>query len=197
MTRPAIRIAQGLPAELRAEAAALYWQAFGGKLGRVLGPEDAALRFLTRVMRADHCLTAIDAQGHLVGLAGFKTPEGSFAGGTHADLRAVYGRFGGRWRGLLLRLLGNEVDNRRFLLDGLCVARGARGQGVGTALLEAIVAEARARGYPAVRLDVVDTNWRAKALYERRGFVIDHTVGIGPLRLIFGFKSAHTMVRAV
>ena len=122
MTRRGIRIEQGLPDALRAEAAALYWQAFGGKLGRVLGPEDLALRFLTRVMRADHCLTAIDADGHLVGLAGFKTRHGSFAGGSEADLRAIYGQIGGRWRGLLLRLLGNEGDNRRFLLDGLCVA---------------------------------------------------------------------------
>lgn len=197
MTRRGIRIEQGLPDALRAEAAVLYWQAFGGKLGRVLGPEDLALRFLTRVMRADHCLTAIDAEGHLVGLAGFKTRHGSFAGGSEADLRAIYGQIGGRWRALLLRLLGNEVDNRRFLLDGLCVTRGARGQGVGTALLEAIVAEARARGYPAVRLDVVDTNWRAKALYERRGFVVARTAEIGPLRLIFGFNAAHTMVRTV
>lgn len=197
MTKGDFHIERGLPDALRAEAAALYWQAFGGKLDRVLGPEPQAIRFLTRVMRADHCLSALDAQGNLVGLAGFKTRRGSFAGGTEADLRAIYGPIGGRWRALLLRLLGNEIDNKRFLLDGLCVSRGLRGQGVGSALLEAIVAEARVRGYPAVRLDVVDTNWRAKALYERRGFVVDRTAGIGPLRLIFGFNAAHTMVRPV
>ena len=197
MTRRDIRIELGLPDHLRAEAAALYWQAFGGKLGRVLGPQPQAIRFLTRVMRADHCLTAIDGDGRLVGIAGFKSPGGSFAGGSESDLRAIYGPIGGRWRGLVLRLLGNEIDNKRFLLDGLCVARSVRGQGVGTALLEASVAEARTRSYPAVRLDVVETNWRAKALYERRGFVLDRTAGIGPLRLIFGFNAAHTMVRTV
>lgn len=192
-----ITIRHGLPEHLRPEAAVLYWQAFGGKLGRVLGPEDKALEFLRRVMRADHCLTAFDAHDRLVGLAGFKTTRGSFAGGTDADLRAVYGPFGGRWRAMVLRLLGNEVDTTRFLLDGLCVSDAARGQGVGTLLLEAIVAEGRARGYRAVRLDVVDTNDRARALYERRGFVIDRTEGIGPLRLIFGFRAAHSMIRAI
>ena len=55
MTRASFCIERGLPDHLRAEAAALYWQAFGGKLGRVLGPEEAALRFLTRVIRADQC----------------------------------------------------------------------------------------------------------------------------------------------
>ena len=192
-----IHIRFGLPEDHRAEAAVLYWQAFGSKLGRVLGPEPMALRFLQRVMRADHCLTAMDDDGHLLGLAGFKTPVASFAGGSLADLRAVYGLVGGFWRGLLLQLLGREVDNQRFLLDGLCVSDQARGQGVGTALLEAVVAEARQRGYRAVRLDVVDTNPRARALYERRGFVLDRTAGIGPLRLVFGFRAAHTMVRPI
>lgn len=192
-----IQIHHGLPDPLRPQAAALYWQAFGGKLGRVLGPEPLALAYLTRVIRADHCLTALAPDGTLLGLAGFKTPAASFAGGSEQDLRATYGRLGGTWRALILRLLGNEVDNERFLLDGLCVSSQARGNGIGTALLEAIVAEGRARGYPAVRLDVVDTNWRARALYERRGFVLDRTEGIGPLRLIFGFKAAHTMVRTV
>ena len=192
-----IHIRFGLPEDHRAEAAALYWQAFGSKLGRVLGPEPMALRFLQRVMRADHCLTAMDDDGRLLGLAGLKTPAASFAGGSLADLRSVYGLVGGFWRGFLLQLLGREVDNQRFLLDGLCVSDQARGQGVGTALLEAVVAEARQRGYRAVRLDVVDTNPRARALYERRGFVLDRTAGIGPLRLVFGFRAAHTMVRPI
>ena len=192
-----IRIEQGLPEYLRAEAAVLYWQAFGGKLGRVLGPDAKALAYLERVMRADHCLTAYDRSGLLVGLAGFKSAQGSFAGGSEADLRAVYGPIGGRWRAQLLRLLGNDADSSRFLLDGLCVSDTVRGQGVGTLLLEAIVAEGRARGYSAVRLDVVDTNARARALYERRGFVVDRTEPIGPLRLIFGFSAAHTMIRPI
>jgi ribosomal protein S18 acetylase RimI-like enzyme len=190
-----IRIEQGLPDHFRQEAALLYWQAFGPKLGRVLGPDRLALVYLQRVMRADHCLTAYDTEGALVGLAGFKTPKGSFAGGSTDDLRAVYGPIGGRWRTRVLQLLGNDGDTERFLLDGLCVSDSVRGQGVGTALLEAIVEEGRRRGYGAVRLDVVDTNERARALYERRGFVVDRTEAIGPLRLIFGFNAAHTMIR--
>ena len=193
MTR--IRIDHGLPDHLRPQAAELYWQAFGGKLGRVLGPRDLALAYLARVMRSDHCLTALSPDGALLGIAGFKTAQGTFAGGSQADLTAIYGPFGGRWRGFTLRLLGNDSDTTRFLLDGLCVTAEARGRGVGTALLEAIAAEGRARGYPALRLDVVDTNDRARDVYERRGFVLDRTAQIGPLRLIFGFNAAHTMVR--
>lgn len=186
---------QGLPEQLRADAAALYWQAFGGKLGRVMGPDARALAYLNRVILADQALVALDERGGLLGLAGFKTPQGSFAGGTTRDLRAVYGLSGILWRLPLLSLLANDVDNDRFLLDGICVAASARGRGIGSALMAGIEDQARARGYGAVRLDVIDTNWRAKALYERLGYRVVKTDNIGLLRFAFGFASALTMVK--
>ncbi len=187
----------GLPEALRADAAKLYWQAFGGKLGRVMGPDARAHRYLERVIRADHAVVALDGAGRLIGLAGFKTPVSGFAGGDWADMRAIYGLFGTGWRGALLGLLSREVDNERFLLDGICVASTHRSRGVGRALLSAIDDEARARGYAQVRLDVIDTNWRARALYERLGFVLVKTDNIGLLRHAFGFTAALTMVKPV
>lgn len=191
-----LRLCLGLPADQRAAAARLYWQAFGGKLGRVMGPEALALAFLTRVIREDHVIAALD-DDRLLGLIGFKTPGGAFAGGGMADLRAVYGVAGSLWRGALLRMLSREVDGERFLVDGICVAAEARGLGIGSALIEAICVEARSRGYAEVRLDVIDTNHRARALYERQGFVATRTTGLGLLRHVFGFAAATTMVRPI
>ena len=184
----------GLPPALRPQAAALYWQAFGGKLGRVMGPETRALAYLERVIREDHVIVALEGD-RLLGFAGFRTPEGSFAVGEEADLVAIYGRWGGAWRGALMRHLSSEVDNVNFLLDGLCVAQGHRSQGLGRALMGAIAAEARLRGYPGVRLDVVRENTRARALYARLGYHETKTQGIGWLRPFFGFSAAVTMVR--
>lgn len=192
-----ITLHHGLPESLRPQAADLYWQAFGGKLGRVMGPDRKALAFLQDVIRADHALVAVDDQGQLLGLLGFKSPAGSFAGGDLPHMRRHYGRWGSAWRVPLLWLLGREVDNQRFLIDGLCVARQARSLGIGTALLHAAYDHARARGYATVRLDVVDTNWRARALYERHGFQVVKTSPLGLLRHAFGFTAAHTMVRAL
>lgn len=194
MTRP-LTISKGLPEALRDDAARLYWQAFGGKLGRVMGPDAKAHRYLQRVIEPEFALVARDADGALLGLAGFKTPEGSFAGGSWGDLLAIYGLFGMAWRGLLLALLSREIDNERFLLDGICVTASARSQGVGSALIAAIEDEARERGYTQLRLDVVDSNWRAKALYERLGFTVTKTDRLGLLRYAFGFDAAHTMVK--
>ncbi|MGJ8622015.1 MAG: GNAT family N-acetyltransferase [Yoonia sp.] len=189
-----MNISFGIPAAHRDTAAALYWQAFGPKLGKLLGPEDRALRFIKSVLREDHAIRAEDAAGNLLGIAGFKSPQGALVGAGYEELRKTYGWVGAAFRTVLFSALTRDVENKRFLIDGLFVAPQARGQGIGTALLEAICQEARTRGYRQVRLDVVDSNSRAKALYLQEGFKELKTTQIGLLRHFFGFRAATAMV---
>lgn len=175
--------------------AQMYWTAFGQKLGRVMGPAPRALAFIEDILDPTHAICARSDDGTLLGVAGFKTQRSALAGGDWSDLSRHYGLFGSGWRMALLGLLERDTENDRFLMDGIFVADAAQGKGVGTALLDAICDEARTRGYAEVRLDVIDTNPRARALYERRGFVAGETHGLGPLRYIFGFRSATVMVR--
>ncbi|MBE0412384.1 GNAT family N-acetyltransferase [Yoonia sp.] len=192
-----MKITTGIPEADRAEAAALYWEAFGEKLGFVLGPQDRALVFIANVMRPDHGICAHDDHGRLLGVAGFKTMHGALVNGGFHDLRRVYGWVGASIRIALLALLERDTENERFLMDGIFVAQDARGNGVGTALLNAIATEARRRGYRQVRLDVVDTNQRARSLYLQEGFRDADTHSIGLLRFVFGFRRATTMLRDV
>lgn len=189
-----MQIQNGYREEDQALAAALYWEAFGAKLGTSMAPSEKALEFFRRVMRPDHAIAAYEADGTLLGIAGFKTSEGALAGGSFADLRAVYGLFGACWRGLLLSLLERDIDNTNFLMDGIFVTEVARGRGIGQKLLDAVRQEAGRRGYSTVRLDVIDTNPRAKALYLRNGFEEGETQELGILSGLFGFKSATQMV---
>jgi len=191
----AVSITKGFKQEERAQIAAMYWEAFGQKLGRVMGPERRAIRFFEDVLDPSHALCARDGAGGLLGVAGFKTFEGALVSGTWRDLARHYGWIGSTWRVSLLTMLERDVENERFLMDGVFVHESARGRGVGTLLLKAICDEARERGYKEVRLDVIDTNPRARALYERKGFVAGGDQQLGPLKFIFGFKSATTMIR--
>lgn len=184
----------GFPEDQRSAAARLYWAAFEAKLTRVLGPTPKALRFFEATLNPEHALSAVAADGDLLGVAGFKTASGAFVDADFSDLRAVFGLLGGVWRAGTLVLLERPVKDGVLLMDGVCVDEAARGLGVGTALLAAIKDEARARGCSSVRLDVIETNTRARALYERIGFVAHETYGIGPLRAVFGFKRATTMI---
>ncbi|WP_106746327.1 GNAT family N-acetyltransferase [Yoonia maritima] len=192
-----MKITVGIPDASREEAAALYWDAFGKKLGFTMGPKYRALIYINRVMRSDHGICAHDDHGRLIGVAGFKTSNGALVGGTFTDIRKVYGWIGAVIRVWLMGTLENDIENERFLMDGLFVAHEARGKGVGTALLDEVSAEAKRRGYRQVRLDVVDTNPRARALYLHEGFREVETHKLGLLRYIFGFNAATVMVRDV
>ena len=191
-----MRIVVGLPAHLRDAAAVLYWEAFGGKLGRVLGPHPRALSFITQAIDPSHVICAIEGD-RLLGVAGFKTHRGAFVAGSLTQMAHHYGWSGALCRGALLGLLARDTENTCFVTDGLAVAATARGRGIGTALIDALSAEARARDYPALRLDVVDTNPRALALYTRLGFTATKTTGIGPLHRVFGFRHTVTLTRPV
>lgn len=190
-----MRIERGFHERERGEVARLYWQAFGAKLNRVMGPADRALAYFERTLVPGHALCARDTDGRLLGVAGFKTGDGALVGGSLRDLAAIYGWVGAGWRAAALSALEREVESPRFLMDGIFVAPSAQGQGVGSRLLEAVAQEAAARGYDEVRLDVIDSNPRARALYERRGFRAVESHSTGLLRHVFSFRSATTMVR--
>lgn len=187
------RITKGFTEAERSTVAALYWEAFGAKLSLGLGPDARALAFLERVSDPDYALCARNAQGALLGVAGFKTKEGALIGGELGDLYHVYGAFGTLWRAALLSLLERNLEPRSLLMDGIFVTQQARGLGIGTALLQAIKDEAAAQGCTEVRLDVIDTNPRARGLYEREGFIAGKVQSLGPLKRLFGFSSATEM----
>ncbi len=190
-------IERGVRAAHLAPAASLFWGAFGAKLGFALGPDRKAEAFLHRVMDPAYAVSAVDREGALLGVAGFKTPEGGFVGGEWADLVAIYGRISATWRAGTLSILERDCVPGILLMDGIFVTPAARGRGVGSSLLEAVVAEAVRRDLAAVRLDVIDTNPRARALYERRGFRAVDETRLGLLRHIFGFSSSAEMHRPV
>ena len=188
-----ISIHHGFHDTERAQAAALFWQAFAAKLGKVMGPPDRALGFFEKTLNPQFALCARDETGALLGMAGFQTKQGGLVHAGLTDVMRDYGPVGGLWRGLVLSVLERKTQPGVFQMDGIFVEASARGQGVGTALLHAILAEAGERNMAQVQLDVIDTNPRARALYERVGFhpVSEESTGI--FRHVFGFSKATRM----
>lgn len=62
--------------------------------------------------------------------------------------------------------------NRYAFIEDIAVARAARGQGVGTALMRAAEAWARKRGLAGLALETQDTNVWACRFYVRQGFAL-------------------------
>jgi len=192
-----VKVTPGFSEAHRAEVAELFWQAFEGKLMTPLGPREKALRFITPNLSRSFAFSACAPDGSLLGVAGIKTDKGGLLTGGLGDLNTIYGRIGGLWRGVLLEQFERPVAPGTLLMDGIFVKDSARGQGVGTELLKAIIWTAEMNGYKDVRLDVIDSNPRARALYERRGFEPAGTVSTGMLAPLMGFKTATTMLRTV
>ncbi|MGC1496864.1 MAG: GNAT family N-acetyltransferase [Sulfitobacter sp.] len=187
-------ISSGFSDAERPIVAALYWEAFAAKLHCVLGPEEKALTFMTTHLNPDFACVARGPDGTVLGVAGYKTSKGALIGGELRDLAAVYGWASTLWRAPLLALVERDLADDTLLMDGICVAASARGLGLGSALLQAIKHEAVDRGLSTVRLDVIDTNPRARALYERQGFKATGTEHLRPFRWVFGFKSSTKML---
>ncbi len=194
----AYSIQRGYPPALQDAAADLYWQAFRGKLQRLLGPDAAALGYFRATLDPHFALAAIGEDRRLLGIAGLKTTAGAFTDtGGFASLARHYGWPSALWRAPLLALLNRKLEAETLLMDGLCVDPAARGLGIGSALLVAVEEEARTRGLRRVRLDVIDSNPRAKALYARQGYEAIAIARLGPLKAVFGFANATTMTKTV
>ncbi|GHH42478.1 GNAT family N-acetyltransferase [Streptomyces candidus] len=191
-----VTVRRGLPAGTERRAAELYWEAFGRKLGPALNPPDKAVPLLAAHLHTDRAVCAL-LDGRLVGLAGHQLDGRALTGGTAADVLRAYGRLRGLPRLLLLALFERRPAPGQLVMDGIAVDPAVRGRGVGSLLLAETAAVAAEHGCREVRLDVIDTNPRARALYERCGFTPVRTVRTPYLRGLLGFGAVTTMRRPV
>lgn len=192
-----VTIVHRIPAGMRAAAAELYDEAFGPKLAAAGLRRAVRLAVLHDGIDLGFALGAI-CEGRLVGLAGYQTAGGGFTSGIdHRLLVRHSGRLVGTWAAAVLSLYRRAASGRHLVMDGIVVSAHARGRGVGSRLLHAVAALAKADRFESVRLDVIDTNPGARRLYERHGFVATRTERFPMLRWLLGFGASTTMERRV
>ena len=190
-------IARGLAEQHRDPAAALYMEAFRPLLQPFLGDGSRGIDLLACSLNPAYAIVATCA-GQLAGLAGFQDQDGSLLKVRLRALARSYGPVGGTARLLAMALLLSRRQRPgTLLMDGIAVAPEMRGHGVGTQLLAAVCNHARATGHADVRLDVLDNNPRARALYERVGFVAVGHQSLPFLKRFFGFNSVTEMRKSV
>ena len=192
----AVRIEQALPESARAAAAALYWEAFGRLLRPALGrSERRGIAVLTDGLDPSRAIVALDGDA-LVGLVGLHYDGRAF---TRLGARSLLRHLGlaGVPRLVPLVLLAGRPAAGELRIDGIAVRGDRRGAGIGSLLLREAAGRARAVGVDVIRLEVVDTNPRARSLYEREGYVAVRTEHTPYLRRAMGFGAVTTMERRV
>lgn len=173
------------------EAAEIYYEAFQHKLTPILGMPQQAKDILHTSMHTNNAFAAVQ-EGQLLGLVGFHHEGQHLVDVRFGALVKAFGMIGGSWRAMLGSLLARSPAPGELLMDGIAVHPQARGQGVGTHLFAALFAFAVERAYKRIRLDVVNSNPRARQLYERLGFIAVSTASV-PFMKPFGFTTVTTM----
>ncbi|KRA24841.1 hypothetical protein ASD65_10700 [Microbacterium sp. Root61] len=188
-----VDVVRGIPDGSRAEVARLYWEAFGRKLSPSLGDREHGESYIESQLNADGFFCAT-ISGRVIGVLGFHDSSRAAVGFSYRRLVQEYSMVSAPWRTALLMILGRRPRAGELLLDGLSVASQSRGLGVGSRLLGEAIIMAESQGMKQVRLSVVDSNPRARALYERLGFRAVKTESIGLPQNVFGFQRATEMV---
>lgn len=198
MGEDGIVIGRTLPEHLRDAGVILFEEAFGEEMRTAVPDRDRRMAYMGRVYSRDHVIVAT-RDDELLGMAGLSAKDGSYRGGLmdiawdprrHSDLLGLPGSI----RAVLgLRLAAHRPAPGELYIDGIAVAAEARGQGIGTRLLDEIAAIARESRMRWVRLDVVDTNPRAQALYERLGYKVTRVQSFHYKERFVGFGATISM----
>lgn len=192
-----VEIKKGWNDSHKQSLAILYEEAFGQKFQRAISSKEKRVSVLAQCFVPSYSFVAL-INDRPVGIAGFSDGKGSLTGGMGADgLIKELGLIRGLWSCVVFSLFERKPADGELVMDGIVVDGNARGQGVGSMLLDQIVRYADEEGYSSVRLDVIDSNPRAKKLYESKGFVESQTDSFPYLQWLIGFSGSTTMIKTL
>ena len=185
---------KGFNQKQKHQAVSLYHEAFGDKIALAVKSREKRLKLLHESFESDYCFTALK-DNQLIGIAGFQTSKGSLTNGLdYSQLIKQLGFIKGNKAALVFSLFDRKADENQLLMDGICVDSRFRSQGIGKSLLDRVIKYATNKHFSNVRLDVINTNPRAMALYQRYGFETVKTENFPYLEKYLGFSGSTTML---
>jgi len=179
-------INRGLPEDCRGDTADLFLSALGEKFIPILGKKSKAKRLLELSIHRDNCFSAVSESG-LLGFLAFQVNKTTFLNPSLSTIISVYGIFGGILKAIGLSMLAHKAKVGEMHIEAVAVSELARGKGIGTKLFDSLFQLANEKGCSVVTLEVVDTNPRAKKLYEKMGFEVVKQDKIWPLNKLIGW----------
>lgn len=188
-----VQYIHGLREQHRQAAAEIYDEAFGEKFAVAVPSPERRVRLLAESLQLKYSIGAV-CRDKLLGIAGYQSVAGSLTGGmSYRQLLSHLGVLRGNWAAAIFSLYERKLSPGEMLMGGIAVDPVARGQGIGTQLLNELCGFATEQGLRRIRLDVIDTNDEARRLYQRNGFRVVKTEKFEWLRWLLGFGGAVTM----
>lgn len=183
------------------QASTIVFDGFQKKLASVWlydNDKERMLPCLKACLQFDSGLYALHGD-QVLGVVGINTGH-AFVAPRYKVLKLTYGRWGALWRSfqnfLIFRCFAS-FKHEAMHIDLLATAKEARGTGIGTKLLEAAFERAKEQHIEKISITVVDTNPRARQLYERLGFVHVETKDYGKNTASMGFSKESKLVKTI
>jgi ribosomal protein S18 acetylase RimI-like enzyme len=164
-----IQIQLGIKQNQKISIAKIFYESFIEKLYRLFGDPQKAIKLFSKLLREDQILVAIK-DNNLVGFVGLHYNKKHFIKFNFTEISRIYGI-----KAILATLyfLTNIFDTnqqKQLHLEVIAVDKKQRTKGVGTRLLLSTIEFAKLKGFNQIRLEVINTNPKAKKLYEKTGF---------------------------
>ncbi|RKX78531.1 MAG: hypothetical protein DRP87_06100 [Spirochaetes bacterium] len=191
-----IEVLKDLPEGENQRIAELFWEAFGSKYKSLYINKDQGIAIVRDSLRFDQGLYAC-LSNRVVGFLGFHYGSHRFTDFRFDVFRRQFSLPGALLRFSILTtfLPGRIKEPGEIRIDSVAVDSELRGKGIGTTLIEEAISLAKKMGFRSIRLEVIDSNERAKKLYERLGFKTAKYVNFGILARGAGFSGEYVMRR--
>ncbi|MHB1336796.1 MAG: GNAT family N-acetyltransferase [Candidatus Humimicrobiaceae bacterium] len=192
MDRQKIKITDKISISQLDHAIEIYYCAFKRKIKALIKSKEKALAIYKKSLNADRVLYAV-LDEKVVGIAGLHYDNKNFVEIKYKDLREYFNPIFSYFVYFIYRKMSPELKNDVIRIDSIAVDEDARGQGIGSILIEKVVEFAKDKGFKEVILEVVDTNPKAKKLYEKIGFNEKKLVKFYFTSRVAGFSSEFIM----
>lgn len=169
-------------------AVEIFQDAFASKFSPIIQDEQVECWLYQTMLNTQEGIYAFSQDGDLLGLLNYRPSSSNFSLKSFYTIRKKLGFK--RSIKLFLFILGGatEPTQNEMFLDFIAVSRNARSLGVGSRLLTEFEQIAAKKHVSTIALDVIETNPRAKQLYEQFGYSTSKTVSIKPLHKWLGLN---------
>jgi ribosomal protein S18 acetylase RimI-like enzyme len=188
-----VKLQLGVPKNQRIRVAKIYCENFQDKIKLIFGNNEKAKTLIASSIQDDRILVAL-IDDVVVGFAGLQYTKKSYLELKMNQIVRIYGL-----ATLLVFLFiiidfFNKPKSHQLHLDTLAITSEEQSKGIGTKLLKSTINNAKIKKFSQIKLEVIQTNSKAKKLYKRIGFKTAKVTKIPcPFNYLIGFRSFEEM----
>jgi ribosomal protein S18 acetylase RimI-like enzyme len=187
-----IEITESINKNQRIRAIEILYYAFEQKIRALIKSKEKALAIYNKSLKNDQVFYAL-LDGNVVGLIGLQYKNRTFLEFKYRDLRKYFNPLQSYFIYKIYKLTSPKIKDDVLRIDSIAVDKSFRNLGIGTQLINKVFEFAKNKGFKKVILEVINTNPKAKGLYERIGFKEKKIVRYYFLTRSAGFSSEYIM----